>query len=179
MRTTAAEMVYGQTFRIPGQFLNRRPTEDEDDAADFVGKLREQFEKLRPTDGIRHGEQRPFVYKDLATAEQVFVRHDRPSTMLQAPYERPYAVVSRSEKIFVVRMHGKEKTVSIDRLKPACILQHEAENSSSAEAATRSREGAVDGRGTREDTEMPRREDRTTTRAGRKIRFPSRFQAGL
>ncbi|XP_029167682.1 uncharacterized protein LOC114938095 [Nylanderia fulva] len=184
-------MIYGQTLRIPGQFLNRQPTEDEDDAADFVGKLREQFEKLRPVDGTRHGERRPFIYKDLATVEHVFVRHDGPRTMLQAPYEGPYAVISRSEKIFVVRMHGKEKTVSIDRLKPAYILQPEAGDSSSAEAATRSREGAVDGRTARDqDTEVERRgaredarpllrESERTTRAGRKVRFPSRFQAGL
>ncbi|XP_029174987.1 uncharacterized protein K02A2.6-like [Nylanderia fulva] len=191
LQTTAAELVYGQTLRIPGQFLSRRPTDNEDDAADFVRTLREQFEKLRPVDGTRHGERRPFVYWDLAAAEQVFVRHDGPKKMLQASYEGPYAVVSRGDKIFVVRMHGKEKTVSIDRLKPAYILQPEAEDSSSAESATRGREGAVDGRtardqdtevkqrGAREDARPLPRESERTTRAGRKVRFPSRFQAGL
>lgn len=180
VQATTAELVYGQTLRIPGQFLSRRPTSDEDGAADFVKTLREQFEGLRPVDGTRHGERRPFVYKDLATAEQVFVRHDGPRTMLQAPYEGPYAVVSRSDKVFVVRMHGKDKTISIDRIKPAYLLsENDIGGSGPAESTTRNRDAETDRRGAREDARLPLRQDERTTRAGRKVRFPDRFQAGL
>ncbi|XP_029164215.1 protein NYNRIN-like [Nylanderia fulva] len=179
LQATAAELVYGQTLRIPGQFLSRRSVDNEDDAADFARTLREQFEELRPVDGTRHGERRPFIYKDLATAEQVFVRHEGPKKMLQAPYEGPYAVISRGDKVFVVRMHGKEKTVSIDRLKPAYILQSEPENNSPAESTARDRDTEVEQRSAREDARPLSRESERTTRAGRKVRFPSRFQAGL
>lgn len=81
LRATTAELVYGQTLRVPGQFLSRRSADGERDAADFVGTLRDHFQRLRPVDGTRHGERRSFVYKDLRTAEQVFVRRDGPKEM--------------------------------------------------------------------------------------------------
>ncbi|RLU15530.1 hypothetical protein DMN91_012524 [Ooceraea biroi] len=77
-QATTVELVYGQTLRLPGQFLNRQATCESGDVADFVRELRCQMKELRPVDGTRHGERRPFVYKDLTTAEQVFVRHDGP-----------------------------------------------------------------------------------------------------
>jgi len=89
VQTTAAELVYGQTMRLPGQFLSQSVTSEGDNAADFVVRLRKQFEELRPVDGARHGERRPFIFKELAKAEQVFVRRDGPKTLLQAPYEGP------------------------------------------------------------------------------------------
>lgn len=39
--------------------------------------------------------------------------------MLQASYDDPYPVVSRTDKLFVVRARGR---VSIDRIKPTNIL---------------------------------------------------------
>ncbi|EFN67616.1 hypothetical protein EAG_00467, partial [Camponotus floridanus] len=43
-------------------------------------------------------------------------------SILQPPYNGPYEVISRTAKTFVVRIQGKDVTVSIDRLKPAYIL---------------------------------------------------------
>lgn len=85
-------------------------------------ELRRHFDDLRPVGGTHHGAQWLFVFKGLATAEQVFVRHDGPRAMLQAPYDGPYPVVSRTDKLFVVRVRGRDITVSIDRIKPAYIL---------------------------------------------------------
>ncbi|XP_071653062.1 uncharacterized protein [Temnothorax longispinosus] len=179
MQATAAELVYGQTLRLPGQFLSRRTTDDGDDAADFAGELRRQFEELRPIDGARHGERKPFVFRDLATAEHVFVRHDGPRAMLQAPYDGPYAVVNRGEKVFVVRMHGKEISISVDRLKPAYILAEESSELPRPVERETANQGAKD--------DVPKQTERTSclrkhgerTRSGRRVRFPSHFQAGL
>lgn len=63
IQATTAELVYGQTLRLPGKFLNRLSTDEGDDAADFVRKLHNQFRELRPVERTRHGERQPFVFK--------------------------------------------------------------------------------------------------------------------
>lgn len=50
---------------------------------------------------------------------KVFVRVDKVKTGLQAPYEGPYEVVRRFRKYDVIDVNGKNKSISIDRLKPA------------------------------------------------------------
>lgn len=182
LRATAAELVYGETLRLPGQFLERRLTNDADDAADFVGRLGERLGELRPGDGTRHGERRPFVFKDLATAECVFVRRNGPRAMLQAPYDGPYKVIRRGEKTFVVRMHDKEATLSIDRLKPAYILTGDRQSDGTSNTAvrrSRQDESARSVPSKEDDASVPREQAGRATRSGRRVRFPDRFQAGL
>jgi len=69
LQVIVAELVYGETLRLPGQFLTQRPMENSDEGANFVKKLRPRFDDLRPIDGIRHKERHPFVFKDLKTAD--------------------------------------------------------------------------------------------------------------
>jgi cleavage and polyadenylation specificity factor subunit 1 len=115
---SAAEMVYGQTLRVPGELFvpsdERTPT-----ASDFVVQLRETFRSVNPTDSRVATQPKVFVPKDLATCSHVFVRVDRARTGLQQPYEGPYRIVRRCRKHYVVDMNGKNQSLSIDRLKPA------------------------------------------------------------
>lgn len=121
LQSTVAEMVYGQTLRLPGELLS--PASPNTTAtAEYVRILRQHVEKLRPINGSRHGERRTFVFKDLATTSNVFVRHDGPKSPLQLPYDGPFKVVSRAEKAYKINMNGREVTVSIDRLKPAYVM---------------------------------------------------------
>jgi hypothetical protein len=70
---TVAEMVYGQSLRLPGEFLApRTPEEASTDAASFVCQQRTSFEDLRPNSVERHGVRKMFIFKDLATASRVF-----------------------------------------------------------------------------------------------------------
>ena len=46
---------------------------------------------------------------------------DRIRKSLEAPYSRPYEVISRIDKYFVVKLPQGERSVSIDRLKPAKV----------------------------------------------------------
>jgi len=120
---TAAEMVYGQPLRLPGQFLTAQPTSaSSSSAAPFVQHLRAAFEDLRPSSVVRHGERKVFVFKDLSTASHVFIRSDGIKRPLEQPYSGPYLVVRRGDKCFTVNVNGRDKTVSVDRLKPAFIL---------------------------------------------------------
>ncbi|XP_018377617.1 PREDICTED: uncharacterized protein LOC108770484 [Trachymyrmex cornetzi] len=122
-----SELVYGETLRLPGQFLFRRTTDEPDNVDGFVKKMRNHFEELRPLEAAWHCKRKTFIYKDLVTTEAVFVRHDASRTALHPTYNGPYAVLERGDKSFVVRVHGKNVTVSIDRLKPAYIVSDKPE----------------------------------------------------
>ncbi|KAF7263402.1 hypothetical protein GWI33_016623 [Rhynchophorus ferrugineus] len=170
LQSTTAEMVYGEPLRLPGEFLVTN-TKEVDNSVEFVRNLRRQFELLRPVEGTRHGDNKIFVFKDLATATHVFVRHDSPKTPLQMPYDGPYEVISRSEKVFILLMRGKQVPVSIDRLKPAyCINDN-----------LRPRESDLDDDGIvivatqqNPDPHSPPQ----LRRSARRVRFPDRYQAG-
>jgi len=95
LQVTAVELVYGEMLRLPGQFLTQQPIENPNDGTNFVKELRRHFDNLRPIDSTRHGERRPFVFKDLKTANQVFVRREGPKAM--PPYDGPFSVVKRDD----------------------------------------------------------------------------------
>jgi cleavage and polyadenylation specificity factor subunit 1 len=117
---TPADLVFGTTLRLPGEFL--APTQQPGDPTDFVNKLRGHMQTLRPMPPKRHGDSKTFVHRDLATATHVFLRHDMVRRPLQPPYGGPYLVVRRTEKVFHLDINGKTVPVSIDRVKPAYIL---------------------------------------------------------
>jgi len=55
--------------------------------------------------------------------DYVFIRHGWPKRILQLPYNGPFVVVIRDNKNFTIRVHGKNITVSIYRIKPGLCLQ--------------------------------------------------------
>ncbi|KYQ50559.1 hypothetical protein ALC60_10361 [Trachymyrmex zeteki] len=72
----------GPSVVCPGQFLSQRSSSDSGDAADFVKELRRHFDDLHSTEETHHEQRKPFIFKDLATTNQV--RHDGPKMILQA-----------------------------------------------------------------------------------------------
>ncbi|GBL87380.1 hypothetical protein AVEN_13688-1 [Araneus ventricosus] len=70
-----------------------------------------------------HGQHSVFVSKDLSSCSHVFLRTDALRKGLQPPYEGPFQVLDRNEKIFKINKNGKELTVNIDRVKPAYVLR--------------------------------------------------------
>ena len=197
---TTADLLYGESIRLPGEFLASRAL-PEGDAAEYVRDLRQHFRRLRPTNGTRHGERRTFVFKDLSTADQVFVRHNAPGGTLQRPYDGPYKVVSRKPKTFVVHIRGRDVTVSIDRLKPAYIISEDEEPekasslpieqrlenppspSTSLQPSVSSELDNPENSARRTDPPTAQEPTKTalrqTTRSGRRVRFPDRLQSGF
>lgn len=113
---SAAELTYGCQLRLPGEFFQESDFKPQ---TEFVQALRKTMEQIRPIPTARHASEHPFVHSDLLSASHVFVRVDRVKTSLTKPYEGPFEVLKRNEKIFKLRMNGRNSNVSIDRLKPA------------------------------------------------------------
>jgi predicted NAD-dependent protein-ADP-ribosyltransferase YbiA (DUF1768 family) len=116
---SAAEMVYGDTLRLPGDFFHDEvedPTTDE-----YVNRLRARVRQLEYVTPRHPPAEKQHVYVDpaLHKCSHVFVRVDRVKRPLQRPYEGPFKVLDRRPKYFVVSYKGKRETISIDRLKTA------------------------------------------------------------
>nr|VZI35899.1 unnamed protein product [Spirometra erinaceieuropaei] len=102
---TAADLVYGTSLRLPG---------------DYVERLRSVMRNLRATPP-RASPANSFIHPDLDKCDFVLVLHDAVRRPLQPPYDGPYKVLRRSDKDVVIDRNGKTDTVSIDRVKPAFI----------------------------------------------------------
>ena len=120
LHCSVAEMVFGETLRLPGEFV--MPS-DGDMAADpaFVADLRQKIRLLRPIPPVRHGgeSRRSYVPQELSSATHVFVRVGPRKTPLQSPYQGPFKVLERREKYFKLDLGNRHDMVSLDILKPA------------------------------------------------------------
>lgn len=136
IKATTAELVYGTTLRLPGEYLTTS-AEVSDPTPAYVERLRCRLAQLRPTPATHHGQHSVFIFKDLATCTHVFVRHDAVRVPLQPPYDGPYEVIARHEKYFTITRNRQRVVVSIDRLKPAYILRDSpASNTSRTDSDT-------------------------------------------
>lgn len=63
INATPSEMVYGESIRLPGQFLQEPKSTQQKEDSDFLRKLRTTMEQLRPT-LKRHGQRATFIFKE-------------------------------------------------------------------------------------------------------------------
>ena len=119
VHSSAAELLYGETLRIPGEMLG--PTTAKVEPSTFLLHLKRHMERLRPTSAARHLSSTKFVHKDLKDTTHVFLHQDAVRRALEPAYNRPYKVMSRSHKTYDVSINGRTIKISIDRLKPAYL----------------------------------------------------------
>lgn len=156
IKASVAELVYGETLRLPADFVTDvslpllSPT--------FLAQFQKAIRSLRPTPTSHHGASQIFIPNDLTSCTHVFLRHDAIRRSLQPQYDGPFLVIKRLPKDYVISVNGKNKTVAIDRLKPAYFLD------TKFSPVTRSPTPQL------ADPVLP-----ITTRYGRKVRFPDRF----
>ncbi|GFT16017.1 hypothetical protein NPIL_527191 [Nephila pilipes] len=95
---------------------------------------------------------------------------------LQPPYEGPYKIVNRTEKVFRILRHGKEVLVNIDRLKPVYIFKElediPVEVSVKKKVSLKPEE--VPDSGQEKPRERSCRQE-TTTRSGHRVRFNPKY----
>ena len=122
--SSSAEVVYGTTLSLPGQYFIS--TNDDLNHSDFTKKLKSSMNELRPQRPKHHLAKEKLFYipEALEKCSHVFIRNDTVRSPLQQPYDGPFPVLHRNEKFFEIDINGRIDNVSIDRLKPAFIVDH-------------------------------------------------------
>ena len=98
-----AEMIYRQALNLPGNVI--------DQALPGIN--------LKSNTTKHHCKSKPFIPPGFDHCKSVWLRNDRLRRALDPPFTGPYPVVNKSDKFFVVKVFGKEESISLDRLKPA------------------------------------------------------------
>ena len=160
---TAAELVYGTTLRLPGQFFSASSSDI--DPTSYVQRLKSTMQQLHAPP-VRLHHHTVHIPDSLTTCTHVFVRHDAIRKPLQHPYDGPYKVLKRTPKQFTLDIQGRSSTVSLDRLKPA----HLESPHSSASATPPSDIQPTPEPSTTSPASPPR-----ANRSGRHVRWPDRF----
>ncbi|MBM6549272.1 DDE-type integrase/transposase/recombinase [Streptococcus dysgalactiae subsp. equisimilis] len=119
IHATAAELVFGQTLRLPGELVSPTPPATFD-YGDYAKRLAHHMRLLQPA--LSREQHRPsYLPPSLRTASHVFIKVGGVRPSMRPPYTGPFRVLSRADKFFIVDINGKRETISIDRLKPAVI----------------------------------------------------------
>lgn len=171
---TTADLVYGCSIRLPGEFLQASSGATAQlSRKDLLGELWRKMRELRPVPAANHAAKSSvFVSKDLAHTTHVFVRVDAVRRPLQQPFNGPYPVIKRAAKFYTILINNKDVCVSLDRLKPA-FLFNDSEDSSSSFSPSPVPEAIPSSSAPLQSA--LRKE--TTTRSGRRVRFVVPFQA--
>jgi cleavage and polyadenylation specificity factor subunit 1 len=120
LNASAAELLYGSTLRLPGDFFEAPHKDEMIPANEYVEKLRHFMSKCR-YQAPKQQQRRTYLHKDLKECTHVFVRIDAVKRPLQRPYEGPFKVIKKNDKHFTIQRPRRVDTVSIDRLKVAYL----------------------------------------------------------
>ena len=161
LKCTTAELVYGTTLWLPGEFFDNSNADLFPDPSRYVTKLKNMMIQLQPTPIRQQHKSKSYMSSYLTSCTHVFVCHDAIKKPLQKPYDGPFKVLKRSDKHFTLDMNGHEDVVSIDRLKPAFQeLTTTSEDLSSVDSTSP------------QLTVSPSKSTVTVTRSGRHVHWP-------
>lgn len=124
LKCSAADLLYGQPLRLPGEFLSApSPSALPPSPELFVDDLRRHMAKLRPTPTSNHARPATFVHKDLVKCTHVYLRDDSVRGALVPPYSGPHRIISRPDaKTLIIDIRASPSRVSVDRVKPAYVF---------------------------------------------------------
>lgn len=173
LKSTPAEMLYGTSLRLPGEFFGCQQTTYIE--SDFVKGLRRSMAKVASTAASGHDDIKGFLQPNIKTATHVYIRNDAVKSPLQQPYEGPYEVLERSEKYFKVKLHNRAAKISIDRLKTA-FLHKDDSSKSTATTLPGTDDPQQHPPPSPMKTRTSKQQPSWTTRSGRRVRIPNRYQ---
>jgi cleavage and polyadenylation specificity factor subunit 1 len=187
LQATCSELVYGTSLRLPGDFLHPTDSPIPSNTPDltFVENLKQRMSQLAPTPTSRHLSKTNLFYvpNQLSSCTHVFLRHDAVKRSLQHPYDGPFKVLSRQGKTAIIDVHGRRTTVSIDRLKPAFLLNSHDSSDNSHPTNSEKTSTIPDEQQSSSFTDqqspstMPTKQGTTkiVTRSGRHVKFNTRY----
>ncbi|BHF63007.1 hypothetical protein SprV_0200599600 [Sparganum proliferum] len=156
LECSAAELVYGTTLRIPGDFFGYSQRSADLDPSDYVQRLRQVMTHLRatppraPTNSVR-----------------------RP---LQQPYDGPFRVLSRTDMHFTIDRGGRTDVASVDRLKAAYTEPLSTSPTEQPPLVTLPLAISQTPLTPNNPAPSPIPQTIPLTRSGRHVRFPDRYQ---
>lgn len=114
------DMVFGEAPRLPaGFFVAPEPQSHHD----YLVSLRAFMRNQRFVEPTWHRRDSPReLHGALSSCTHVYERIDAVKSPLQQPYAGPFLVLERHDKYFLIDRRGKPDTVSLDRLKPAFMV---------------------------------------------------------
>ena len=110
-KASSAELVYGEPLTVPVFFV-----------APHTAPWTPSFSSRLPILTASHGPGTFTVPKALKSAKFVFIRDDTHRSPLQRPHDGPFEVIAPGDKTFRIRIRSREELITIDRLKPACVV---------------------------------------------------------
>jgi hypothetical protein len=137
---------------------------------------------LQPRNRSRKDCRKIFVHKDLNNCSHVFIRNDMVRKPLTPCYSGPYQVISRSPNTFAVKIADRQSNISMDRLKPAYIVNEQSGTEKRTENVSKTSDSNIlvkcqvntDVKGS-EDKLLNLKPIIKVTQSGRKVRQPVRF----
>lgn len=120
----AAQMTYGTTLRLPADYYDSvsSTAANLDSSCEYVNKLREIIQQYKSTSVRQNINPNLYIHPDLRKCDFVFVRNDAVRKPLQPTYAGPFRVLSRGSKVYEIQLPGRKCKISIDRLKPAYVI---------------------------------------------------------
>jgi hypothetical protein len=104
LQTSAAELVYGEPLRVPGELVV--PAAPKVEASSLIQQLHRHMDQLRPTPAARYASPSTFVHKDLTDSTHVFLWQDAIRRLLEPPYSGPHKIIARTGKTFTIVVRG-------------------------------------------------------------------------
>ncbi|GFU15624.1 integrase catalytic domain-containing protein [Trichonephila clavipes] len=157
----------------------------DDDVVNFVSKLKSHMQSLHPKPPKHHGKRPVFIHPGLLEATHVFLRRDMLRRPPQQPFDGPFKVLQRKDKVFFLDINGKRVSVSIDRCKPAFFLNTEdlqlpeTKNETPSTVEPNATSATVEPNATSATVEHDPTASTPTqpsTRSGRKVHLPTRYR---
>ena len=116
---SAAEIVYGTTLGLPGEFSHKYNVDAHTDLDNYSDKLCVAMSRLRLCPLRDSTQNNIFQFKEIDTCSHVFLQRIAIAPPLTTPYDGMYKVILRSGRVMKILVKGKVETVSLDRVKPA------------------------------------------------------------
>ena len=97
-----AELVYGSSLRIPGEFIDTQNNRQCEPTSQFLRDLQHSMHSAIPPPTMYHTTPQQHLPPNLAQSGYVYVRVDSHRSPLQRPYEGPFRIIATSGQMFYV-----------------------------------------------------------------------------
>ena len=115
LQCTMAELVYGTTLCLQGEFFDNTNNSC-DNPASYVTKLKASMSRVKPPPVRTQLQDKTHVSNYLSDCTHVFVRTDKVKKPLQPPYTGLFKALKCDKKHFTLQLQDHTDTTSLDRL---------------------------------------------------------------